>query len=84
MTPASRYPHPVGASVAFVDCYGANRREGEVISAPGPYTVRVRVASGTRPAKWQAWDDFGAPEYSRCRGLMTKIDDTDGDREVAG
>lgn len=45
--------------------------------------LRSRL-SGTRPAKWQAWDDFGAPEYSRCRGLMTKIYDTDGDRKVAG
>lgn len=40
------YPHPVGSRVSFVDCYGANERDGEVISTPGTYSVRVRLASG--------------------------------------
>lgn len=65
MTDLVAYPHPIGTRVAFVDCYGENRRDGEVISTPGPYTVRVQLASGA--VYWVAADLItGRADMQNC------------------
>lgn len=76
MTPGPANPYPIGARVAFVDCHGSNRLEGDVIGTPGPWTIRVDVG---RAVYWLGVRlvverlDVSAPEISETSREVGKV-----------